>query len=101
VLATVRTWRGVVERKPGVFYAGGEPFLHFHLLVGNRRRADIKGRRAWSQLDLPRPVTMERRQALLRQLRLRYAEKISTRSGRRLRRQADDGDVRPGGSVKN
>jgi hypothetical protein len=32
---------------------------------------------------------------------LRYAEKISTRSGRRLRRQADDGDVRPGGSVKN
>jgi len=41
VLAGLRTWADVVEKKPGVFYLGRQPFLHFHLLTGNRRRADI------------------------------------------------------------
>ncbi len=38
VVAEVRGWPGVVEEKPGVFYARGEPFLRFHLLAGGRRR---------------------------------------------------------------
>jgi hypothetical protein len=75
VLADVRTWPGVVETKPNVFYVRREPFLHFHLLAGDRRRADIKGRTEWSQLDVPRPISATRRQALLRELRRRHREK--------------------------
>jgi hypothetical protein len=75
VLAEVRTWTGVVERKPGIFYVRRQPFLHFHLVEGGRRRADVKGRAAWVQLDLPRPVSVTRRRAFLRELRIRYREK--------------------------
>ncbi len=75
VLADVRTWIGVIEKKPGVFYLRRQPFLHFHLVAGGRRRADIKGRAKWAQLDLPRPVSATRRRAFLRELRLRYREK--------------------------
>ena len=75
VLAEVRTWDRVVERKPGVFYVRSEPFLHFHLLAGGRRRADVKGAADWTQLELPHPVSATRRRALLRALRARYAEK--------------------------
>jgi hypothetical protein len=77
VFVDVRTWVGVIEKRPGVFYAHGHPFLHFHLLAGGRRRADIKGRTSWVQLDLPRPVTAARRRTLVRELRMRYREKES------------------------
>src|SRR5436309_2862394 len=53
----------------------GRPFLHFHLLEGGRRRADVKGRTGWAQFDLPRPVSATRRRALLRELRARHGEK--------------------------
>ena len=43
LFADLRTWAGVIEKRPGVFYAHKQPFLHFHLLAGRRRRADIKG----------------------------------------------------------
>lgn len=46
VVAEVRTWAGVIEKKPGVFYVRGQPFLHLHLLEGGRRWADVKGRPA-------------------------------------------------------
>jgi hypothetical protein len=75
LLAEVRTWAGVVERKPGVFYVRRQPFLHFHLVDGGRRRADVKGRTTWVQVDLPRPVSAARRRAFLRELRIRYGEK--------------------------
>ena len=74
VLAELRTWAGVVERKPGVFYVRSEPFLHFHLIAGSRR-ADLKGAVDWTQLDLPHPAPAARRRAFLRRLRARYAEK--------------------------
>ncbi len=41
VLAEVRAWAGVVEKTPGVLYLRGQPFLHFHLVAGGRRRGDI------------------------------------------------------------
>jgi hypothetical protein len=75
VLTEVCTWSGVVQKKPGVFYLRRQPFLHFHLVDGGRRRADIKARAGWVQLDLPRPVTATRRRAFLRELRIRYGEK--------------------------
>jgi hypothetical protein len=76
VLADVRTWAGVVERTPGVFYLGRAPFLHFHLLEGRRRRADIKGQTGWTQIDLPMPLPATVRRGLERALRARYRERL-------------------------
>jgi hypothetical protein len=102
VFANLRTWTGVIEKRPGVFYVRNQPFLHFHLLAGGRRRADVKGYTHWVQLDLPRPVTAARRRALFRELRMRYGEKVETKS--RVRRRSPNHtpqrtgarDARPG-----
>ncbi len=74
LFAELRSWAGVVEKKPGVFYARGQPFLHFHLVAGGRRRADVKGRTGWVQLDLPRPASAPGRGTLLRELRKQYRD---------------------------
>lgn len=79
VLATVRGWEGVVEKKPGVFYVRSAPFLHFHLLEGGRRRVDIKGRSDWAQFELARPAPATKKRALLRELVARYDEKRPAR----------------------
>ena len=83
LFVTLKTWPGVIEKRTGVFYVGTQPFLHFHLLAGGRRRADVKGRARWVQLDLPRPATVARRRILVHHLRARYAEK---RESARLRK---------------
>jgi hypothetical protein len=92
VLDAVRGWTGVVEKKPGVFYASRQPFLHFHLTADGRRRGDIRGRAGWIALELPRPISERRRQDLLRKLRRRYEErgcsKSSGLSGRKSRSKA-------------
>ena len=72
VFVEVRSWVGVVEKKPGVFYVRGQPFLHFHLLAGSRRCADVKVRTDWVRLDLPRPTSPARCRAFLGDLRRRY-----------------------------
>ncbi len=74
VLADVRSWPGIVEKSPGVFYARRNPFLHFHLVDGERRRADVKGRAGWTSLDLPRPISVAKRRAFLKLLGARYRE---------------------------
>jgi hypothetical protein len=78
VVAEVRTWAGVVERTPAVFYLRRQPFLHFHLLAGARRRADVKGRAGWRQIALPRPLSATTRRRLLRALRRSYRETLPT-----------------------
>ena len=75
VLAEVREWPGVVEKSPGVLYAMRQPFLHFHLFEGGRRRADVRGRDGWTSLDVPRPISAAKRLALRRLLRARYRER--------------------------
>ncbi len=72
LLAAVRTWPGVVEKSHGVFYLHRQPFLHFHLIEGARRRADVKGPEGWTSLDLARPVTAGGRRAFLGLLRACY-----------------------------
>jgi hypothetical protein len=76
VLAEVRAWPGVVEKSPGVLYVRRQPFLHFHLFDGSRRRADVKGRDGWASLDVPRPISAAKRLALRRLLRARYRELV-------------------------
>ena len=102
VFADVRTWVGVIEKRPGVFYAQRQPFLHFHLLEGRRRRADGKGRTTRTQLDLPWPFSATRRRALVRELRIRYGEQAEAEH--RVRRRSPNDtlqrtgarDARPG-----
>lgn len=92
VLDDVRGWVGVVEKKPGVFYASRQPFLHFHLRADGRRRADVRAREGWIALELPRPLSERRRLDLRRELRRRYADrggsKSSGLSGRKSRSKA-------------
>jgi hypothetical protein len=78
VIDEVRGWADVVERQPWVFYARRLPFLHFHLVDGVRRRADIRGRAGWHSIELPRPLTATKRRELLRELRKRYRERTET-----------------------
>jgi len=75
VFAELRTWDGIVEKGPGTFYFGREPFLHFHASGASPRRADVRRGKGWLELDLPRPSTAARRRALLRELRVTYREK--------------------------
>lgn len=92
VLAVVRTWPGVAEKTPGVFYVHREPFLHFHLAADGRRRADVKGSKGWIPIELSRPIPAQGRARLLRELWRHYAErpasKSSGRSGRKSRSKA-------------
>jgi hypothetical protein len=69
VLAEVRAWPDVVEKKHNVFYLRRQPFLHFHLLSDGRRRADLRGPAGWVQVDIPRPISTARRRVLLRAAR--------------------------------
>jgi len=73
LFADLRTWAGVIEKRPGVFYARNRPLLH------------VKGRTNWVQLDLPRPVTAMRRRDLFRAPRMRDSEKAETKSAMRRR----------------
>jgi len=75
VIAEVRTWEGIVEKKPAVLYLRRQPFLHFHLVEGIRRRADIKSLTGWVQVELPQPLSATRRRAFVAELRRRYREK--------------------------
>jgi hypothetical protein len=83
LFAELRTWPRVVEHKPFVFYLGREPFLHVHLLAGERRRLDVKGRAGWTEIDLPRPLPAAERRKLLHVLR----ERLDDRTAPRARRQ--------------
>jgi hypothetical protein len=82
LIALVRAWPGVVEKSPGVLYARRQPFLHFHLTEGRRRRADVKGGAGWTSLELPRPISAAKRRAFLRLLRAGYREPRPRSCGR-------------------
>jgi hypothetical protein len=80
VFAEVKSWVGVMEKRPGVFYVRRQPFLHFHLLHGGQRRGDIRGLDGWVQVDLPRPTSASRRRAFLRELRRHYSIRLRASS---------------------
>jgi hypothetical protein len=69
VIAEALTWAGVVQKTPGVLYVGRQPWLHFHLLQGQRRCADVRERTGWTRIELPRPSSVASRRRLLRALR--------------------------------
>ena len=92
LLAEVRTWIGVIEEKPNVFYLRGQPLLHFHLRKTGQRRGDVKGRDGWAQFDLPRSMSAAGRRAFLREVRVRFEER-----GERSRGATSGSNARPRG----
>ena len=48
VLALVRSWPGIREKGPGVFYFKSIPFMHFHEKDGERW-ADVKNGKTWGE----------------------------------------------------
>ena len=72
LLAEVRSWAGIVEKSPAVFYVRRQPFLHFHRARDGRRRGDIKGANGWLAFDLTRPVSTRKRAAFARALRTHF-----------------------------
>jgi hypothetical protein len=102
VFADVQTWIGVIEKRPGVFYAHGQPFLHFHLLAGARRQADVKGRSAWTQLNPPVARQCHEPPSPVRELQVRYREKakaqnlVRYRSPNHTLQRTGARDARPG-----
>jgi hypothetical protein len=95
VLSAVRGWEGVVEKSPGVFYARRLPFLHFHLVEGGRRRADVKSPTGWRSFDLPRPLPATHRRQLVRALKAHHAERVGPAS--KTARRASASPARAGG----
>lgn len=72
VLATIRGWPGVREKKLGVYYLRRTPLLHFHALVQGRV-ADSRDGRDWGErMALPYPASPGGRRAFLREMRQRY-----------------------------
>ena len=65
LLAEIRKWPEIREVKPGVFYLGRTPFLHFHLKDGDRW-ADVRCGRDWAPpITIPSsPTANERRRFL-------------------------------------
>jgi hypothetical protein len=85
VLAELRALPHVVERSPGVFYLRREPFLHFHLLAGGGRRADVKSLADWVPIEVPRPASASVRRALLREIRRQHVARTAEPSRSRAR----------------
>jgi len=61
-LAVLRTWPGLRETKPGIFYFRSEGFLHFHIDKEGRRWADVKTapRGGWKEIPLLRSSRHQR-----------------------------------------
>ena len=64
LLAEIRGYQGLVERRTGVFYLKGRAFLHFHEDPSGLH-ADMRPGAAWERL---RVETRAERQALLSRL---------------------------------
>jgi hypothetical protein len=72
VLARIRALPGVRERRPGVFWLRGTPFLHFHT-TGDFRRAHAKRGRTWGpEIVLPFDPSVRAKAAFLREVRARH-----------------------------
>lgn len=63
VFEEIRTWPGIQEPKPGIFYVKRTAFLHFHDDATGRRWADIRDGASWgAQLEiLPTASAAERK----------------------------------------
>lgn len=72
VLRVIRTWPGIREPKPGIFYFKRVPFLHFHIKDGVRW-ADAKVGKEWGpEVEIPLSSTATSRAGFLKTIEKRY-----------------------------
>ncbi|MBI2963558.1 MAG: hypothetical protein HYY35_07370 [Deltaproteobacteria bacterium] len=91
VLAGIRRLRGVSEPRPGIFYLGQVPFLHFHRKDG-ARWADVRSGRDWGPpILIPSNIGEGARVELLRTVRRRHGETLTALAARRARRRPGAG----------
>jgi hypothetical protein len=73
----VRSWPGISEPSPGIFYLKRAAFLHFHLDRRGRRWADVRDGADWGgELDLPLDASAAVRRRFRREVRRRYAATV-------------------------
>jgi hypothetical protein len=78
VLDAIRTWPGVREPRPGVFYVKRTPFLHFHLDRSGRRSADARDGASWgAELEIERGAGASAKERFLREVERRYRRTAS------------------------
>lgn len=56
VFEEIKTWEGIKESKPGIYYLKNSGFLHFHEKE-DKIWADIKSTNGWISFDLPKKMT--------------------------------------------
>ena len=78
VLAAIRGFPDIREKRPGIFYVRRVPFLHFHVR-GDDRWADAKIGTAWGpKIPLPFDAGARAKAAFVREVRARYAACATT-----------------------
>jgi hypothetical protein len=69
----VRSWPGISEPAPGVFYLKRVAFMHFHVDKAGRRWADVRDGADWGhEIDVPLDPSPTVRRRFLREVRRRY-----------------------------
>ena len=59
-----RAWPGIREPRPGSFYLGRIPFLHFHIDKTGRRWADARDGAEWgAEIEIPIAASRSKRSA--------------------------------------
>ena len=85
VLAAIRAFPDIQEKKPGIFYVRRQPFMHFHVR-DDVRWADAKIGTMWGpEIPLPFEAGARAKAAFVREVRARYeaCATTGTRSSRR------------------
>jgi hypothetical protein len=72
ILDEVRTWPGLKERSPNVFYFKSKPFMHFHDKDGKRWADAADGKEWGAPLDIEFGASAKRKREFLKTLRARY-----------------------------
>lgn len=77
---TIRTYEGVKEPKPGIFYLKSKGFLHFHI-KDECRWADIRDGEAWGdKFFLPKKASRKDVQVFLKKIRDCYERSITKKT---------------------
>ena len=67
----IKTWEGIKETKPGIFYLKNSGFLHFHEKE-ERIWADIKSPTSWISYDIPKKCTQKFYKEFLKEIDQHY-----------------------------